>query len=290
MTAPLAISGTEFRGEPTADLVAAARAVGADGVDLWYPENFGDGRDAVAAMLYSAGLDVVCVSSGTELGDAERAGSSVPLLIEAIDVAASLGAPLVNTYFGAPGVLDADRAIDRFCSNIAPCVAHAARRGVTISLENEFDAFGWDPEHGDVTRRPEALQRLAGRFDRGSLQLTFDAANFLCAGASPIEAVDLLKDSVGYVHVKDVVRLVGEEAPVDGWLEFTDGDARFATTWLGAGDVPWDDLFEELSCLPTIRAFTLEPHSTTTLRTDAFEQAVAVVVKALGAARSVDRR
>ncbi|GIH11862.1 sugar phosphate isomerase/epimerase family protein [Rugosimonospora africana] len=271
---PVGISGTEFVKEPDGltGLLDAARAVGAESLEVWYPENFGPDPDSALAALRASGLRVACVASGSELGlpDPEP---QADLLRAAITVAHRLGAPLANTYFGPPGRYDDAAAIDRYAKAIASCLDHAAELGVTVVLENEFDAFGHDPEHGDPTRRPESLRRLVDTVGHPHFGLNFDAANLACAGVTDlVGALELLEDAVRYAHVKDVLPVSGPDEAPEGWTAYRDGARWYATCPLGTGVVPWPDLLPRLA--PQVVAATLEPHAQPALRRTAFAQAL----------------
>jgi sugar phosphate isomerase/epimerase len=265
------ISGTEFVKEPDGmtALLDAARAVGAESLEVWYPENFGP--DAERA-LRDSGVRVACVASGSELGipDPEP---QVELLRAAITVAHRLGAPLANTYFGPPGQCDDVASIDRYAKAVAGCLDLAAELGVTVVLENEFDAFGHDPEHGDPTRRPESLRRLVDTVGHPHFGLNFDAANLACAGVTDlVGALEFLGDAIRYAHVKDVLPVSGPEETPEGWTSYRDGDRWYRTCPLGTGVVPWLDLLPRLA--PRVTAATLEPHAQPALRRAAFAQAL----------------
>jgi sugar phosphate isomerase/epimerase len=271
---PVGISGTEFVKEPDGltGLLADAAAVGAQALEVWYPENFGADPDATAQRLLSAGITVACVASGSELGKADPEDDR-RLLLEAITMAHRLGAPVANTYHGPPGLLDDRRVTDRYAAAVESCLDHAAAVGVTVVLENEFDAFGHDPHHGDPTRRPESLRRLVDLIGHPAFGLNFDAANFVCAGVRDVlGAFDLLADAVAYAHVKDVVAVRDEAAVRPGWTGYADGDRWYSTCPLGQGEVPWPELVTRMS--GRVAAFTLEPHGRADRRTAAFAEAM----------------
>jgi len=155
----IAISGTEFRGEHVDRLLRTAERVDADGVEVWYPENFdAAGTGASVARLMAWPGAVVAVSAGVEISETTDVVGSIQRLTEAITIAHQLGADRVNTYFGSPGYRDDRRSGDVFLENIYPGLRLAESLGVMIVLENEFDAFGRDEPHGDLTRRPPALR------------------------------------------------------------------------------------------------------------------------------------
>jgi sugar phosphate isomerase/epimerase len=198
------------------------------------------------------------------------------LLLDALEVAARLGCPRVNTYFGAPGFRDDAVCGDNFLRNIAPALARADQLGVTIVLENEFNAFGRDHVRGDLTRRPPALRDLVRRSGSPRLRLNFDAANFYCAGVEPYPyAYGVVHDLIDYVHVKDIrLSRPDEPEPEDGWQRYRDYTRSYATTWLGSGAVNWTGLIDRLYADGYEGPLTLEPHALPEHRTSAFAQGI----------------
>ena len=207
------------------------------------------------------GLSVACISTPTALYGADRE-NSLTLLGTAVGLAVASGATMVNTYFGHTDELDDARAIGMYSQAIVPVLDRAVEVGATVVLENEFDAFGWDPAGSDITRRPAALAALCARIDSPAFGLTFDPANFCCAGVDPRgEALPRLASHIRYVHVKDVISVPDTAKPTTpGWVRYRDHDLAFETTRLGTGDVPWPGLLAELARNAYSGYLTLEPH------------------------------
>jgi sugar phosphate isomerase/epimerase len=280
----LAISGTEFRDEPVDVLLRSAERVGVDAIELWCPENLtADGThgthdaDRALARLADWPGQVVAVSAGVEAGETVDVPGTRARLVEAVELADRLGAPVVNTYFGAPGYRDDQRAGDVFARNLEPVLRRAEALGVTIVLENEFDAFGRDRVRGDPTRRPDALRELLRRVGSERLRLNFDAANFYCAGVEPFPyAYDVLAADIAYLHVKDIRTADPAVPEQDGsWNRYHDYDRAYVTTELGSGAVNWVGLLARLARHGYSGPLTLEPHARGEHREAAFAQGVA---------------
>jgi sugar phosphate isomerase/epimerase len=261
----IGISGTEFRGAHVAELLRAAVEVGADAVEVWFPENFmAGGVKATCARLAAWAGGIAAVSVGVEVGETTDVDGTQARLIEALAICGQLGASRLNTYFGAPGYRDDLRSGDGFLRNIEPVLRQAERLGVTILLENEFDAFGRDHVRGDLTRRPMALRDLLRRAGSERLKLNFDAANFYCADVEPFPyAYAILADVIDYVHVKDVRRAhpATPEVPDEHWCRYRDYDRAYLTTALGSGAVNWTGLLRQLAIDGYRGPLTLEPHA-----------------------------
>ncbi|GAA2563952.1 hypothetical protein GCM10010398_60890 [Streptomyces fimbriatus] len=257
----IAVSGTEFTDADGVDgLIEMARSAQCDAVEFWYPKNaMKDGVDEALRKLDRAGLRTACVSTPSHLyGPGGTEG--VRLLHEAITLAARVGSNRVNTYFGHAPVVDDEHAIAAYADALAPVLDHAATENVVVVLENEFDAFGWDPAGSDITRRPAALAALFARVDSPWFGLNFDAANFHCAAVSPVrDALPLLLPWLRYAHVKDV-RRASAEAPPDGWMRYTDHGRPYDTVPLGAGELDWPAMIGSLAKAGSVGYLTLEPH------------------------------
>ena len=258
----IAFSGTEFDEADGVDaVIGAASHAGIDAVEMWYPKNYHrDGVAGATTRLADAGMSTVCVSTPTSLYGARREESTV-LLQEALELASAQGIGLVNTYFGNAPLVDDAAAIIAYADAVRPIVRRAELQGVTLVLENEFDAFGWDPAGSDLTRRPAALAELCDRIGSGAFGLTFDAANFRCAGVDPLsEAFPLVAAHIRYVHVKDVIALPESGAASD-WRQYSDHGSLYQTVRLGEGDVGWAGIVAGLARHGYSGHYTLEPHS-----------------------------
>jgi sugar phosphate isomerase/epimerase len=274
----LAISGTELEeNESIAPLIESARELEISFLELWYPRNTGaSGLERTLEAIEEAGLRVACVSTGSEL---YRRGGSLEdqsLLIEAIELAARVGARFVNTYFGYHAVRDDEAAIAAYRSLLQPCLVRAEKHGVTIVLENEFNAFGVDTAASDITRRPSSLRRLFEEVDSPLFRANFDACNFYCAGVEPYpHAYELLRPYIAYCHVKDgaLYQSATDGGAAEGWRRFTDYDNEYVMRPLGEGAIPWANLLRSLSASDYDGFLTLEPHSAAELRAGAWRQA-----------------
>lgn len=279
----IAVSGTEFSdSEPLGSLVDAATRVGVRALELWYPRNFGDLSPVeVRHVLDEAGIEAICVSTPSELGDPRQAQDSADLLLAAIEVAAQIGATRANTYFGAPEQRDDRASIARYLHAVTPCLRRAEQLGVVIVLENEFDLFGTDTQQADLTRRPEAMRALLEAVGSPCFRANFDAANFVCAGVQAYpHAYTVLREYVAYAHVKDVLP-VNDEAGSVGTRMFVDHGRAHITRPLGHGVIPWPDLLVEFASNPALDSLTLEPHLPREQRDEGLAQAVTYVREAL---------
>jgi sugar phosphate isomerase/epimerase len=275
----LVVSGTGeyYEGEPITKLLGVATSLGVPFIDVWYPKNTRvEGLERSARLIAESGLQVVCVSTWTHLYWPGDASGQQELLIEGIEVAQRLGASIVNTYFGHGHVLDDERAIDGYLANLRPCLERAEALGVTLCLENEFDVLGDDPQASDITRRPERIRQLVRRVDSEHFRLTFDPCNFYFAGVEPYPfAYEVLKDWIGYVHLKDGARY--DHSRHAGMLRYTDHSGEYVCLPLGQGAINTEGLLGRLTADGYSGYFVLEPHVEEARVADTYVQSQAYV-------------
>ncbi len=73
----------------------------------------------------------------------------------------------------------------------------AAKKNIILLHENEKDIFG------DTDIR---CKQLVDEIDSKNLKLIFDFANFVQVGVDTLQAFDLLKDDIEYIHIKDAIK------------------------------------------------------------------------------------
>jgi len=274
----LVISGTGdfFEGAPVTKLLDTAQSYQINRVDLWFPKNTRvEGLDRSVEQIHEAGIRVVCVSTWTHLYWPGDVAAQQGLLIEGIELAHRLGASLANTYFGHGPTRDDDLAIATYVENLQPCLERAAALDVTICLENEFDVLGDDPQASDVTRRPVCIRELVERVDSPHFRATFDACNFYFAGVEPYPyAYEVLRDVIGYVHLKDGARYVPSRHD-DQMLRFTDHSGAYVCLPVGQGAINYQGLLAELASDGYNDFYALEPHVEPERMAETYEQTLA---------------
>jgi sugar phosphate isomerase/epimerase len=272
----LALSGTEV---PPANgvetFIAAARRLGVNCVEFWYPQNSERlGLRKSIDRLSQARISVACVATATELGTDGDVSAPQQTIIEAVHIAADIGCHQVNTYFGWPSILDDKRSIEIYRRNLQPCLRVAEAAKVVLVLENEFDGFGCDPLGTDLTRRPNSVMHLMAAVDSPFFRLTFDPCNAYFAGLDPHETYETLAPYIAYVHLKDGKAVSNDAQTPDGWRRFADHGQCYVTCPLGDGDVGWPQLFRHLNRDGYDGYFATEPHCEARHLMAGWEQAV----------------
>lgn len=120
--------------------------------------------------------------------------------------------------------------ITEACQELA---AHAATRGVVLSIEN----------HGFVMNSSERCRRLIHAVGHPNFRMTLDIGNFLCVDEDPEIATQNCLDLAAFVHVKDF--LIRKHYPGPGWLETT-GGRHLKGTVFGFGDVATRAIAEKI--------------------------------------------
>ncbi len=248
------------------------KSYGLDAMEIW-PQNLAGGStpeekeryetkdvEGAKAAYAAAGMNCACVTLGfnairvcTSSGGIANATAA---LAGAVDTAAALGAPVVNCYLAhMPPVA--------FIEAMKPAAEYAGTRDVVIVLENEaHDESGLVP---DVLR---ILQAVASP----NFKTQYDPCNYYHAYEEPYPyAYELLKDYIGYVHLKGSIHWS------EDWKCFKGGLMRGRRdAWIGYVALP-DAAFNVERILERITAdryegyVTLEPHVPSTALRDIFD-------------------
>lgn len=151
-------------GESTMAFVEHCRAIGIANMTLATTHLMQPGGlDEARAALAAGGPRVECVNHPfAPQPDLEKDdGGATARLLEAIDIAANLGARSIYMVTGARGSLDWEGAAARFAELVAPCRAVAAEKGVQLLVENA-PAFNADRHMAHTLADTILLAETAG--------------------------------------------------------------------------------------------------------------------------------
>lgn len=149
----------------------------------------------IARIAQGEGVSIGCVTMGDAFDEGAVADREnyVAALCSALEAAKALGAPTVNHYCYHISRDEPDFA--RMEAYWAEPLKLARELGVTLSLENEAH---------DATRTPERMLQVLEHFNDPCFRTNFDATNYFHASAEGYPAAyDILKDHIGYVHLKN---------------------------------------------------------------------------------------
>ncbi|MFQ5463970.1 MAG: sugar phosphate isomerase/epimerase family protein [Phycisphaerae bacterium] len=117
--------------------------------------------------------------------------------IDALKLAAKLGAPSITTEPGGPldPRMDRDRALDLFVAGLEETLPIAEEVGVALLVE---------PEPGLLIERASEFLELAQRVDSAAFGLNFDIGHFYCVAEPLAETVQRLAQHTRHYHIEDI--------------------------------------------------------------------------------------
>lgn len=114
-----------------------------------------------------------------------------------VELAGILDTPFIRMFsFFIPRGQEPDSCRDEVMRRMDSMVEYAARRNVVLLHENEKEIYGDTAE-----RCLELMKAFYGEHFR----CTFDFANFVQCGQNTLEAYDMLRPFLSYIHIKDAL-------------------------------------------------------------------------------------
>ncbi|MCB1914451.1 MAG: sugar phosphate isomerase/epimerase [Rhodocyclaceae bacterium] len=220
------------------DAIRAIAELGFTGVELlcdrphWFPGEVSEAeQDRIARLVADCGLGISNLNVNTASGyyspcpaehlfgpslshpDPAQRQWRQAYSIEAIRIAARIGAPCVSLTSGVPtpGVA-ITRSRQLLADSLAPICEAAAQHGVRVGIEYE---------PGLLVERASELAEIIERVDSPLLGANLDIGHSFLDGESPEEAVAALAGRIWNVHVEDIAgRKHYHLVPGDGELPF----------------------------------------------------------------------
>ncbi len=239
----LAYSTNAFTRTDLPSALVAIAELGFDGVEIlcdrphWFPGEVPDGEvEAVAKALSKLGLVVSNLNANTANGyyrppppenvfepalsnaDPELRGWREGYTIEALRLAAAIGAPSVSVTSGhpTPGCLP-ERAISYFVDSLKRICEAAAVDDVRVGIEYE---------PGLLIERATEVIEVIERVGSPHLGVNLDIGHSYLNGESPEETIRLLAGRIWNIHVEDIKdRKHFHLVPGDGdlpWLRYVE--------------------------------------------------------------------
>jgi sugar phosphate isomerase/epimerase len=241
------------------------KRLGVDALELaYYPQN--EGFDGAADTLARYGVEIVCVNATAKhrINIVDDVAPVQQELIRCITLAGDLGAPFVVMYAGHNSRWNMRERVELFRRRMEPVVAAAAKRNVTLLLENHFDLRGEDPHYTDVVRNPDLTAVFMEALDCEQIRINFDAGNVYAAGVEPWPyAYRILRDYIAYAHLKDMAYfselLYGPFSANETLSDSKAGD--FLPVAVGDGGVNYWGLLREMADDGVAAFATFEDHS-----------------------------
>jgi sugar phosphate isomerase/epimerase len=242
------------------------------------PQGAADGKNIAIKSSNKENLNVICVSTWTQMNLEGDVAEKQKLILKSIKAAKILGANIVNTYFGPNPKRDLKASLSTYQRNIDVCLNAAEKERIVIVLENEFEKSGTD-----ITRRAENVLKLVQQIDSPYFRLNFDPCNFYFAGEEPFPyAYSLLKNYVKYIHLKDGMKysVSLHEYPGDDYF-WQDASGDYICTSMGKGAIPWEAFLKELMSDEYDGYLTLEPHVPESQLRSTFSESVSYLLTLL---------
>ncbi|SHO43060.1 sugar phosphate isomerase/epimerase family protein [Anaerocolumna xylanovorans] len=179
----------------------------------------------ITELLARLDMEVSAYSIGNDfvLPDSGERNKQVEYLKKSMDLTRKLGSSRMRVFGGSEKEgIASEYAEDWIVECFQKAAPFAEEKGITMVLEN----------HGLITGKSEQIKRVIERVGSKALKANADVANFILANENSLDAVKALYDQIGYVHLKDLKRVNGEE----GYTAL-DGSV-YQGVVLGCGDVP----------------------------------------------------
>lgn len=187
----------------------------------------------IRSAAKEAGIDVsnYAISANFVQPTDEEYENEVQRVMREVDIANELGVKLMRhdaAWRPIPenSVLRFDEDLPRLASACRRVAEHAARYGITTSVEN----------HGYFVQHSDRVQRLLAAVGRENYRTTLDVGNFMCVDEDPVVSTTKNLPFASMVHLKDFYKRRFDADPGKGWLP-TAGGYHLRGAILGQGDI-----------------------------------------------------
>jgi len=209
----------------------------------------------IAGKLIQHGLEATYACNDSLLSNTvEGTLSAIEGISKSLLIANKLNAKILRTNLAASD-FDKDFISAQWWKDaIAVIIKQASSLNIIIAVEN-----GPDISRGD----PKLLHQILSECDSSWLRLTYDTGNWLYTSHNPNQAFELLKDYIGYVHIKDILYENGNlkhTYPGSGIIDLIDLINQLQTVYKGiytlefpGADNPLDRIKQSLSFLKTFK-------------------------------------
>ncbi|MDI3312389.1 MAG: sugar phosphate isomerase/epimerase family protein [Thermoanaerobacterium sp.] len=198
---------------------------------FWKDEN---DIDEINKLLSKYNIDVAAYSIGNDFVQenfSERK-KQIDAVKKSIDIACRLNTKIVRVFGGdVKKGISFDYAKGWIVESLKECVIYAEQKNVTLVLEN----------HGKLAGKANQIKNIIEEVGSDYLKANADVGNFLLVNEDPYKAIEGLKDYIGYIHLKDLKRVIDEEI---GYYSI-DG-SKYQGTIVGKGYVPIKEIISLL--------------------------------------------
>lgn len=222
------------------DLAASLGLDGADFGQAWFRDRRPATLAALRRRLEDRGLQAAMLRGASDFThpDPRERQAAVDGMRELIDLASTLGAPLVRVTAGQahPGVSRGE-GVGWVSAGIRALLPHAAAAGVTLAYENHTKASVW--QYRDFSEDSAIFLEIARATEGTGLRVNFDTGNPLVHDEDPLPLLRQVAHRLacvdandsrtrgrfefcvvgqGLVRFADVFRFLKREVGYDGWI------------------------------------------------------------------------
>jgi len=151
-------------------------------------------RETIRREAAASGIALCCLATSCKYSDPATAGDQVAETLQAIDLAADVGAPRIRVFGGQlPKGRTRGESVELLAESLKKVSDRAAERCVTVCLETHDD---WcDPAH---------VAEVVGRVDSAAVAVNWDVMHPVRAGGSTMDAaLATLRPWIRHLHVHD---------------------------------------------------------------------------------------
>lgn len=173
------------------------------------------------------------ISNDLVLFDSSGRKAQVEYIKKSMDTALELGTGILRVFGGyKKDGMSLNMAEDWIVEGFQEAASLAEQKGITMVLEN----------HGLLAGKSYQVKNIIDRTCSKALKANTDVGNFMLVNENPLDAVKLLKDQIGFLHLKDLkkVALTAADlakADLEECYAAIDGSV-YQGIVLGKGDVP----------------------------------------------------
>ena len=226
------------KGETQLTIIKKAKELGFDAIeftDLTPPDglNITEFAEQLRTEAEKNQIEISCYSVSADLlkGSDENLEEEVKKIKKKVDIANVLGVKIMRhdaTFSFPEAPLGFNDILPRLAEGCRKITEYAQNFGIKTMVEN----------HGFFCQDSDRLEALVNAVGSKNFGLQVDMGNFLCVDEDPVTAVSRCARYAFNAHVKDFIRLSGEnDFPGAGFIP-TRGGAYIRGTVAGHGIVP----------------------------------------------------
>jgi L-ribulose-5-phosphate 3-epimerase len=191
-----------------ADIIRMAADTGADGVDLtsyWLPDTNDETLFSLRKLAYKSAIAIYSVGIRARMAQPtpELQAAEVDTVRKWLDIAQRIGASHIRIFGGAiPKGASEQQAVDWAVDTLKRCAAEAAKKGVTLGLEDD----------GGITTTAERTVEIVTKAASPWAGINLDVGNFV---TNAYRQIELCAPYATNVHFKSHVQIDHQSQPAD---------------------------------------------------------------------------